>query len=247
MQRQKQTAISPDIQAVAKALRKKEGGADEALRLIEHLPDKEALDLLVAGATHSQQRPAPFAIVLILLFGGLLLLSAFAWIGLLFGTISRSQLSFQKQVILILLLICPPLLVFLLSAFQPREDKNLEVAISEYVPHIQQIAAVEPLLRYLTRPFLHTDTKQKCWEAVRPLLSRFSDEEARALSQESCDFLRQLVATGDKRLPTLSSSDKIAVLLVLAARREESTRKLLEAQRVYPALREAAQSILEEW
>jgi hypothetical protein len=37
------------------------------------------------------------------------------------------------------------------------------------------------------------------------------------------------------------------VLLVLAARREESTQRLLEAQRVYPALREAVQSILDDW
>ncbi|WP_309710254.1 hypothetical protein [Armatimonas sp.] len=55
------------------------------------------------------------------------------------------------------------------------------------------------------------------------------------------------MAHGNKNLPPLSSTDKIAILLVLAARREESTRKLIEAQRVYPALREAAQSILEDW
>lgn len=79
------------------------------------------------------------------------------------------------------------------------------------------------------------------------MLSRFSDEEARALSPESCEYLHRLVAHGNKNLPPLSSTDKIAILLVLAARREESTRKLIEAQRVYPALREAAQSILEDW
>jgi hypothetical protein len=56
MQRQKQQSISPDVQAVAKALGKKEGGADEALRLVEHLPNKEALELLVAGAACGQQR-----------------------------------------------------------------------------------------------------------------------------------------------------------------------------------------------
>ena len=247
MRHQKQ-AIAPDVQAVARALRKK-NGADEALRLIEHLPDKDALDLLVAGLTCSQQHLTPFAMFLILFLGGPLLLSAVAWIGVLFGTISWSQLSFQKQGTLILLLFYPLLLVLFLDSrrFQLREEKNFEAAMNEYAPQVQQIAAVDPLLRYLTQPFLHTDTRRKCWEAVRPLIPRFSDQEARSLSHESCDFLRRLVATGDKNLPPLSSSDKIAILLVLAARREESTRHLIETQRVYPALREVAKSILDDW
>lgn len=243
MQRQKPPAIPSDVQAVAKALRKKEGGADEALRLVEHLPDKEALELLFGGAAYGQQRLIAFNLLLL----GLLLLSVFAWISLLFGTISRSHLSFQRQVILILLLFCPPLLALLGTLFQPREEKNLDAVLSEYVPRVQQTTTVETLLRYLSRPLIPADTKQRCWAAVLPLLSRFSDEEACALSPESCDFLHRLVATRDKRLSSLSNSDKISILLVLAARREESTRKLLEAQRVYPALREAAQSILEDW
>lgn len=242
-QRQRPQAIPADVQAVAKALRKKEGGVDEALRLVEHLQDKEALELLISGATVGQQRQNRF----ILVIGGLLLLSVFAWMDLLFGTISRKHLSFEKQVIRILLLFCPMLLAVLCTLFQPREEKNLEAALSEYVSQVQQTNAVEPLLRYLTRPFLETETRRKCWEAVRPLLARFSDDEARALSPESCAFLHLLIAPGDKRLPALSSSDKIAVLLVLAARREESTQHLLEAQRAYPALREAAQSILDDW
>ncbi|WP_309710252.1 hypothetical protein [Armatimonas sp.] len=109
MQRQQSQAISPDVQAVAKALRKKEGGADEALRLVEHLPDKEALDLLVTSAAFGQKRLVLFT----LFFLGLLFLSAVAWIGLLFGTLSRSKLSFEKQLTLILFLFCPLLLAAL--------------------------------------------------------------------------------------------------------------------------------------
>jgi hypothetical protein len=243
MQRQKPQAISPDIQAIAKALRKKEGGADEALRLVEHLQDKDALELLITGAELDLKRLTPF---LFFVFG-LVFLSVIAWVGLLFVTISRRHLSFDNQVALLLLMFCPMFLAFLLSQLFPQVGKNLEAALSEYVPQVHQATAVEPLLHYLNRPFLSTEIRRKCWEAVRPLLSRFSDDEARALSPESCDFLHRLVATGDKRLPALSSSDKIAVLLVLAARREDRTRHLLEAQRAYPDLREAAQNILEEW
>lgn len=146
MQRQKQTAISPDVQAVAKALRKREGGADEALRLVEHLPDKDALELLLEGAQVSRRRFTPLIVVLC----GF---SAFLMLSALSDRFLYWRLT-AKQAVLLMIAAMPPVPIACRIAFgtyQTREDRNVDQAISQKVRTIRQTSALDALLRYSPR------------------------------------------------------------------------------------------------
>lgn len=242
MQRQKQQAISPDVEAVAKALRKREGGADEALRLIEHLPDKDALELLLEGARVSRQRFTP-TITLLRALGVFLIYSAISERFLFWWLVG-------KQAVVLLFLGVPPIMVaFSLDAgkYRTLEDRNRDQAISQHAKNIRQTNALDSLLSYCAHPFIPQEVREACWKTIAPLLPKISEDEARVLSSKARSFLRDIIEETRPNLPKSSSSDKIAALLVLATVKEEKTKKFIQEQLVRNYLRDAAQSILDDW
>jgi hypothetical protein len=242
MQRQKQHALPPDIQAVAKALRKKEGGADEALRLVEHLQDKEALELLLEGARVSRQRFTPLLLILYAL-GSFFMLSAIAD-KFLFWDLSGKQ-PVLLSILSMSLMIVASSLGF--GKYRTCEDRNRDQAISQHARNIRHTNALDSLLRYCAQPFIPQELRENCWKTIALLLPKIPDDEAQALSSEARAFLHDTIEETRPHLPNSSAGDKIAALLVLASVKDEKTKRLMENQLVRPALKAAAESILEDW
>ncbi len=239
---QKQQTLSPDVEAVARALRKKKVGADEALRLVEHLPDKEALELLLEGAQVSRRRFTPLVVILCAF-------SAFLMLSSLSDRFLHWRLT-AKQAVLLMIAAIPPVLNACRIAFRTyraREDRNVDQAISQKVRTIRQTSALDALLRYCAHPFILPEARVACWTTIVHLLPKTTEGEARTLSAEARSFLHDIIEEKRLNLPQSSPCDKIAVLLVLASVKEEKTKRLVQAQLARPGLRDAAQSILDDW
>lgn len=242
MQRQKQQAISPDVQAVAKALAEKDG-VEEALRLIEGLPDKDALDLLIAGSTISQYRRA-IGILRLLVF-----VETLTVLTVLFCQILH-LLTPQGFFLMIFGTVAFPFLVAILfseHSLRPRAIKNGEEAVARYSTQIQQTDAVEALLQFSQKETTGAQTKLACWRTLSRLLPRLDEKSARALPEKSRIYLFSLLKEIRPELPQLSKEEKISVLLILATQKDSRTKRLMQNQLARPALREAAQSILDDW
>ncbi|MBB6049206.1 hypothetical protein [Armatimonas rosea] len=240
MQRQKPQAIPSDVQAVAKALRKKEGGADEALRLVEHLPDKDALELLESARLVRPRRIKPFLVT-----------GATCWIlGHLlefYRILTHQKWEMSIQFLVFLLKGLPLLCLGILGLNPDIFQNNLKAAIAHRVHNISDTNALDYLLRYIAKNPKTHDSGEACWASAMRLLARISDTEARALSPEARIFLHQLVI-GKTLSPTLATDyDKIAAMLALAAVKDQATYQLIRSKLTHPSLREVAQSILEDW
>lgn len=226
---------------VREALRASDG-ASAALRQVENLPDREALEALVG-------EPWALSRLSQAVFGVSAVLTLLAWLGLVFVKLWLGRGWVGLQIVLILTMFGAPLLAIILgySLIERRqEQKNQERAISQYAAQLQQTEALEPLLCYLAQPSLAGATRERCWAAARRLLSRLPENQARVLST---DVRQVLVALLEGKLLTpaqVNDYDKSAILLALSAHRDKKTGTLLRQLSTHPSLGEVAQSLLDE-
>jgi hypothetical protein len=234
--------VAPEIQVVARALAK-EAGVEEALRLVEGLPDKDALELLIAGSQVYLNRTSTILLLLCLILSPLAMLTL-----ILFQVLHLLMPQMiLTTIILITILPCLLALIVMQRSLRPRVARNGEEAVARYAAQVQQIDAVEILLALSQKDTAGEQTRLACWKALSCLLPRISDEQAKALSFESRSYLFTLVSGHNPSFPSLSSNEKVHVMIVLAAHKDTNTKEFIADQLVRPALKAAAQSILEDW
>ncbi|MBB6049205.1 hypothetical protein [Armatimonas rosea] len=235
-------AVAPEIRVVARTLAK-EAGVEEALRLVEGLPDKDALELLIAGSQVHLNRTSTILLLLCLI------LSPLAMLALILFQVLHLLVPQMIVTTIVLITILPCLLAVILTqrSLRPRAARNGEEAIARYAAQVQQIDTVEILLALSQQDTASEQTRLACWKALSSLLPRIPDEQARALSFESRSYLFTLVSGHNPSFPSLSSNEKIHVMIVLAAHKDTTTKEFIADQLVRPALKAAAQSILEDW
>lgn len=221
--------------AVTRAL-KKRGGADEALRLVEHLPNRVALELLLGKPPLSAKQKQG-------MFVGVSYLCSVIFIVIM--CVAPSPTGFAITFGMMFL----PLVLNAWFTFAPilsRVERARTQALTLYLDRVYETDAVDALLQVCTRETTSAKTYSACLNVLKRLLPRLPESEAKALSPLARAFLIRTLEQYTVEHPILTLADASAMLLVLSASPDRRFRKLLRRLRKRPIFRELAEHLLTE-
>ena len=217
--------------------------ADDVFRLLEHLPEREALEQLEQAGQVINRRFLPAGIGIFCFW--LVIVAADFYV-----VATRIPWPFEIITGLLILRILPSLSFLIwLRNYKVRRWNLIGKALVRLTGQITCTDALDVLLRFTASLRLkeYQEIKQNCWNVAARLLPRLSPAEAQALSSTTREFLMSLLKGSSTNLRPLKDKETIAVLLVLSAVKDKKMKNLIEKQIAHPTLREAAQSILDDW
>jgi hypothetical protein len=238
-----QQAIRPEVEIIARALRRK-NSADEVLRLIEHLPDKDALELLEKTNEYVSKPHWLSNVLSIMLY--------FLGTGII---VFRQNINFVTDIFiyiafsLLIILKCLNMYSIYRNEFF-ISGKTLRSVVLRLNENINSSNAVDPLLRFAAYfKITQVNNSLVCWKKALSLLPKMSDDEAKALSPTARNFLIDLINGTNSDAHNLSERNRLAAILVLSPVKDAQTKKIIEKQRKSPiqSIREMAEHILEGW